>query len=171
MGLTSDWQHRFICKCSFCNWFPDMQMVLLMENSNHNRSIDNDDRWRNFKEKGQERIDYKNWKKRDRKKIKGLKEERKWTEEKENKFTDLRSLKLMECTPAGQSTPTVHGLRNYIKKINYNLSPTLYNQKDCLCLCHYQGSQNKHLPNGQCTPMVQAYSLQIALSIQVHNCT
>ena len=39
MGITSDWQHGFICTCSFHNWYPDMQMVLWVENINHNRSV------------------------------------------------------------------------------------------------------------------------------------
>ena len=42
------------------------------------------------------------------KKIKCFKEERSWTEKKENKLQTLRSLRLMECTPAGQSTPATH---------------------------------------------------------------
>ena len=39
MGITSDWQHGFICTCRFCNWFPNMQMVLWVENINCNRSV------------------------------------------------------------------------------------------------------------------------------------
>ena len=92
--------------------------------------------------------------------FRGYKEERKWTEEKENNVQMLRSLKLMECTPAGWSTTAAHGLKNYTKKINYKLSLTPYNQGDCLCLYHHQESQNKHLSNVQCTPNVLAYSLQ-----------
>ena len=38
MGIISYWQHGFICTCSFHNWFPDMQMVLWVENINCNRS-------------------------------------------------------------------------------------------------------------------------------------
>ena len=38
-----------------------------------------------------------------------MKEEWKWTEEKEINLWILRSLKLMECSPAGQSKPAVHG--------------------------------------------------------------
>ena len=33
VGITNDWQHGFICTCSFHNWFADVQMVLLMENN------------------------------------------------------------------------------------------------------------------------------------------
>ena len=39
VGITSDWQHWFICTCRFCNWFPDTQMVLWVENINCNRSV------------------------------------------------------------------------------------------------------------------------------------
>ena len=42
------------------------------------------------------------------KKIKGFTEERSWTEKKENNLQALRSLRLIECTPAGQSTPATH---------------------------------------------------------------
>ena len=73
-------------------------------------------------------------------------ERRKWTEEKENNLQTLRSLRLMEYTPAGQTTPAAHGLRNYIKKINSKLSPTPNNWGGWLCLYCHQGSQNKHLP-------------------------
>ena len=38
VGITSDWQHGFICACRFCNWFPDKQMVLWVENISCNRS-------------------------------------------------------------------------------------------------------------------------------------
>ena len=38
VDITSDWQHGFICACSFHNWFPDAQMVLWVENINCNRS-------------------------------------------------------------------------------------------------------------------------------------
>ena len=31
VGITSDWQHGFICACSFHNWFPHMQMIYWME--------------------------------------------------------------------------------------------------------------------------------------------
>ena len=64
----------------------------------------------------------------------------------------LRSLKLMECTPAGQRTPTVHDAKKLYKEINYKLFPTPHNWGGCLCLYHYLGSQNKHFPNVQCTP-------------------
>ena len=68
---------------------------------------------------------------------------------------------MMEHTPAGQSTPAGHGLKKSFKEINYKFVPTPYNWGGCLCLYHHQGSKNKHLPNGQCTPKVLAYSLQI----------
>ena len=31
MGITSDWQHGFICACSFYNWFLDMHMIYWMK--------------------------------------------------------------------------------------------------------------------------------------------
>ena len=33
MGNTSNWEHGFICTCSFHNWFPGMQMIYWMEKS------------------------------------------------------------------------------------------------------------------------------------------
>ena len=38
-GITSNCQHGLICTCRFHNWFPDMHMVLWVENINHNRSV------------------------------------------------------------------------------------------------------------------------------------
>ena len=31
IGISSNWQHGTICTCSFHNWFPDMQMFILVE--------------------------------------------------------------------------------------------------------------------------------------------
>ena len=90
----------------------------------------------------------------DREKIKGLKEERKWTEERKNNLQTLRSLKLMECTPAGWSTPAAHGLKELYKENKLQIVPHPLNWGSCLCLYHQQRSQNKHLPSGQSTPKV-----------------
>ena len=82
----------------------------------------------------------------------------------------MRSLKLMECTPVGWSTPAANGLKKLYKENKSQIVPP-YNQGGWLGLYHHQGIQNKHFPDAQCTPKLLAYSLQITWFIIIHNCT
>ena len=86
MGITSDWQHGLICAYRFCNWFPDTQMVLWVENNNCNRSVRVKMIDENFQ--GESKVENRLSIEKGgiEKMIKGFKEERNWTVKKENKL-------------------------------------------------------------------------------------
>ena len=94
-----------------------------------------------------------NWK-RDRKKIQGIEKRKEMNRGKRKIIVDVEVIETDGMSPAGQRTQAVHDVKKWYKEINYKLSPTPYSQGGCLCLYHYQGSQNKHFPNAQFTPMI-----------------
>ena len=85
------------------------------------------------------------------KKNKGFKEERNGTGKK-NKLQTLRSLRWMDVLLQDRAPQDSLVSRNYLKKL-----PIVFHSLErggWLCLYHHQGSQIKHLPNGQHTPKV-----------------
>ena len=130
MGITSNWKHGFICTCSFHNWFSDMQMVLQREKYKSQQvNKKKDDRQRNFKEKAKVenrlRIEGRGIEIR----IKGLKEEGKWTEKRKTNLKTLRSLRLMDVPLQDRVHQQLLGLKKLYKEINHKLSPTPTTEK------------------------------------------
>ena len=68
-------------------WHADSSMDGKFKSQQVNKK--KDDRWRNFKEKAQERIDNKNWKEEGYKEDLGFERKREMDRRKENKFTDF----------------------------------------------------------------------------------
>ena len=70
----------------------------------------------------------------------------------------LRSLKLIEKAPTGQSISAAHNLKKCYEYINYKLSPISYNWEGCLCLYCHQGSEIWNFPNAQCAPIFDLFT-------------
>ena len=118
MGITSNWQHGFICACNFQNWFPDMQMIYWMEKVQQVMKGKEDRR----KFQGESKVE--NRLRIERRGIEKRSRVLKKKGEKENKLQTLRSLRLMDVPLQDRVHQQLIGLKKSYKEINCKLSPT-----------------------------------------------